>query len=262
MRKYYHADVYSEKNGVLEYIDEYIVVKTVFNNYREILTGKRVGFFSEEGEPRQAKGKLLSEYDSKEGSDYSTLYVDKGSLVEIHKEHLKTDLAVYSERNAGEMEMLFLRTAIMNGEEVRRTPLYYASISSFTPGFKDSYYGKLDRYEKGKGVYIVAKTKKGYRELLTGEEFGYFKTVSEECPMDGMPFIGYGMYPSKEHPSMLVEEESVRRIDHNYLQKSVMMYSKMFDIKTLKLFLRLQEESYKCMKKVLQPGNSIELDER
>ncbi len=90
--------------------------------------------------------------------------------------------------------------------------------------------------------------KKTYREILTGEEFGYFRTVSGECPMDVMPFIGYGFRTTEKHKSMLVNHDGIKQIKPEYLKKCVEGYIEKYDIDTLKdVFDKENNEIAKAM---------------
>jgi hypothetical protein len=160
MRKYYYADVYVKKDKKFQSVGNYIVTPTIDGAFREVLTGKRIGAFSDVGEPHMAYGNSTEKYKNRKGRDFSTLYVDRGSLQEIQKENLENDLTEYSKNNKEELEMYFLRTVVLSGEIPKKYNFYHATIVSFIPGFRHSYWGHIDKYASKKGSYIVIDTKK------------------------------------------------------------------------------------------------------
>ena len=262
-RQFYTADVYGEKDGIFQSVGSYIVVPTLFGHgYREILTGKRIGGFSEEGELRMTHGMSTSKYKITKGHDFSAIYVDRGSLVKISDNFLKSELDEYSKKDKGKLEMLLLRTMILNGQVPKRKKFYSVTVYTFAPGYTETGFGMLDRSVIGKANYIVMDLKNGYREILTGQEFGYFGLISGWSPLDGMPYTGYGFHPKKEHPSMFVDEDGKKLIEPKDLQACFINYCNKFKAETLDEELKKPEKTYKLANKICTPGSSVETDEK
>ena len=265
-RKFYMADAYGEKDGTFQSVGRFVVLPTFGDRYIEVLTGKKIGSFSKEGEPRMSLGTSTSKYNKdfriKKGKEYPTIYVDKGSLTKIEPRSIKYISEELYKKDKNKFEMYLLRTMILNGQVPKKKKFYNVTVYSFAPGYTETGYGMLDRSVIGKANYIVMDSKNGYREILTGQEFGYFGLISGWSLLDDMPCTGYGFHPTEEHPSMFVDDDDKKLIEQKDLQACFINYCNKFKVETLDEELKKPEKTYKLVNKTCTSESSVETDEK